>query len=230
MLFSCILPLCNPFLNSTNFKTCVFFQNWSHAHAYPCTVIPDLESSACHLQIKHKGSISCKYLYFATLILFSYYFPFPQSVLTSAKKARLRELIGEMEEDEPEGEAVVGPSGEATTHSSGSTPPLNFAQKYLFKTFVLPQPILLIPTLLLPDRWFCWGGGSQIVNKGREGYWYFMELGSGGGLSSSTWRGGMGAVDRVSLFYLLFLLLQVTFVVLFPCFPFYLFFYRGWIC
>ena len=57
--------------------------------------------------------------------------------MTSVKKARLQELIGEVEEDELEGEAVVEPSGEATTHSSGSTPPfflvLNFAQKYYLK-------------------------------------------------------------------------------------------------
>ena len=64
-----------------------------------------------------------KYLYFAALIILAIIFPFPQSELTSAKKARLQELIGEVEEDEPDGEAVVGPSWEATTHSSGSTPP-----------------------------------------------------------------------------------------------------------
>ena len=91
--------------------------------AHPCMVILDLESSAHHLQMKHKGSILCKYPYFATLILFGYYFSFPQSVLTSANKAKLWELIGDEEEDELEGEAVVGPSGDATTHSSGSTPP-----------------------------------------------------------------------------------------------------------
>ena len=109
-------------------------------HTHPCTVIWDLESSACHLQIKHKGSISCKYLYFATFILLAINFPFPQSVLTSAKKARLQELIGEVEEDELEGEAVVGPSGEATTHSSGSTPPIfilfEFCTEILFQTLV----------------------------------------------------------------------------------------------
>ena len=45
--------------------------------------------------------------------------------------------FGEVEEAEPEGETVVGPSGQATTHSSGSTPSLffsefclNFAPKY----------------------------------------------------------------------------------------------------
>ena len=91
-------------------------------HMHPCVVIWDLESSVCHLQIKHKGFILHKYPYFATLVLLAIIFPFPQSALTSAKKARLWELIGEVEEDEPEGEAVVGPSGEATTHSSGSTP------------------------------------------------------------------------------------------------------------
>ena len=90
---------------------------------HPLMIIQDLESSVQHLQIKHKGSISCKYPYFAILILLPIIFPFPQSVMTSAKKARLQELIGGVEEDEPEGEAVVGPSGEATTHSSGSTSP-----------------------------------------------------------------------------------------------------------
>ena len=29
-----------------------------------------------------------------------------------------------MEEEEPEGEAVMGPSGEVTVHSSGNTPPV----------------------------------------------------------------------------------------------------------
>ena len=108
---------------------------------HPCMVIWDLESSVCHLQMKHKGSISCKYPYFATLILLAVIFPFPQSVLTSAKKARLQELVGEVEEDEPEGEAVVGPSGEATTHSSGSTPLMflffELCIEILFKTFVV---------------------------------------------------------------------------------------------
>ena len=89
-----------------------------HLHA----VIWDLERSAHHLQIKHKGFISHKYLYFATLILLANIFPFPQHKLISAKKAKLQELVGEVAEDELEGEAVVGPSGEATTYSSGSTP------------------------------------------------------------------------------------------------------------
>ena len=93
---------------------------------HPHVVIRDHEKSAHHLQIKHKGSISHKYLYFATLILLAIIFPFPLHELISAKKARLQELIGEVEEDEPEGEGVVGPSGEATTHSSGSTPPFSF--------------------------------------------------------------------------------------------------------
>ena len=31
-----------------------------------------------------------------------------------AKRAKLREIVGKVEEEEPEGEAVVGPSGEVT--------------------------------------------------------------------------------------------------------------------
>ena len=93
-------------------------------HMHPHGVIWDLERIMCHLQMKHKGSILHKYLYFATLILLTIIFPFPQHELISAKKARIRELVGEVEEDKPEGEIVVGPSGKATKHSSGSTPPL----------------------------------------------------------------------------------------------------------
>ena len=115
-------------------------------HIHHLVVIWDLESSVCHLQMKLKGSISHKYLHFATLFQLAI-FSFTQSVLTSVKKARLRELIGEVKEEEPEGKAVVGPSREATTHSSGDTPPfsffLNFAQKdienFLFSSSAYPS-------------------------------------------------------------------------------------------
>ena len=72
--------------------------------------------------------------------------------------AKLWELVGEVEEDELEGEAVVGPSQEATTHSSGSTPPFfsfEFCTEILFKTFAFLQPILPIPTLFPSVRCFC---------------------------------------------------------------------------
>ena len=74
-----------------------------------------------------------KYSYFATLIQLAI-FSFTQSVLTSAKKTRLRELIGEVEEEELEGEAVVGPSREATTYHSGSTTP--FLSKFCTEIYV----------------------------------------------------------------------------------------------
>ena len=119
--------------------------------AHPHVVIQDLERSACHLWIKDKGSISCKYLYFVTLILLVIIFPFLQCELISAKKARLWELVGEVEEEEPEGEAVVGLSGEATTHSSGSTPPVflfELCTEILFKTFCFSFPFLFFSFLI----------------------------------------------------------------------------------
>ena len=80
--------------------------------------------------------------------------PISQHKLVSAKKAKLWELVGEVEEDEPEGEAVVGPSGEATTHSSGITLPLfliliQLCIKILFQNFLFffLQPILPVLTL-----------------------------------------------------------------------------------
>ena len=39
---------------------------------------------------------------------------------------RLRELVGEAEEEEPEGEVVAGPSDEATIHDSGIMSSLSF--------------------------------------------------------------------------------------------------------
>ena len=70
--------------------------------------------------MKHKGSISCKHLSFATLIYF-HCILLIQSVLLSVKRVKLRELVGEVEEEEPEGEIVAGPSDEATSHNSGIT-------------------------------------------------------------------------------------------------------------
>ena len=54
------------------------------------------------------------------------------------------------------GSAVVGPSEEATTHSSGITTPffefcLNFAPKYYFKTLFSLQPILPILAFFSDD-------------------------------------------------------------------------------
>ena len=40
----------------------------------------------------------------------------------SAKWVKLREIVGEVEEEEPKGETVVGPNGEATICDSGITP------------------------------------------------------------------------------------------------------------
>ena len=118
------MPLLKSFLNFAKFENGVSSPKTEAVCAHHLVIIWDFESSAHHLQMKHRGSILSKYSYFATMILLAiYFFPFIQSVLTSAKKARLRELIGEVEEEGPEGEAVVGPSGEAATHSSGSTPP-----------------------------------------------------------------------------------------------------------
>ena len=43
--------------------------------------------------------------------------------------------MGEVQEEEPEGEAVVGPSGEATLHSSGSMPPVIFFSEFYAKIY-----------------------------------------------------------------------------------------------
>ena len=86
-------------------------------------IIRDLENSVCHLQMKNRASTLHNCSCFAALILLLAIFPHSE-YLTSAKRAELRELVGEVQEEEPEGEAVAGPSGKATLHSSGSTPPV----------------------------------------------------------------------------------------------------------
>ena len=73
--------------------------------------------SVHHLKMMHRGSILHNSLSFAALVLiFVLFFLF--------RGAKHGEIVGEMEEEEPEGEVVVGPSGEATVHSSGKTPPV----------------------------------------------------------------------------------------------------------
>ena len=61
----------------------------------------------------------------------------------------MHELIGEVEEDELEGEAVVGPSREATTHSSGSAAPFfcKFFTEIYLKLLIFFN--LSFPSLLL---------------------------------------------------------------------------------
>ena len=150
MLLPHVLPLCNLFF-FFKFKTMSPCQKTEAMHAHPRTVIQDLESSACHLQIKHKGYILGKYPYFATLILLAIISPFPQHELISAKKARLQELIGEVEEDEPEERQWWGLVGRPQ-HTVQVVHPLfsilfGFCTEILYKTFAFLQPILPIPTL-----------------------------------------------------------------------------------
>ena len=72
--------------------------------------------------MKHKGSILHKHPSFATFNPIFVFIFLIQSVLLSAKRVKLGELVGEVEEEELEGEIVAGPSGEATIHDSGITP------------------------------------------------------------------------------------------------------------
>ena len=67
--------------------------------------------------MKHKGSISHKHLYFATLNLFLFYSPHPECP-TICQEGEAQRTSGEVEEEEPEGEILAGPSGEATIHDS----------------------------------------------------------------------------------------------------------------
>ena len=53
-------------------------------------------------------------------------------VLGSTKLAKLTEIVGDVEVVEPEGEAVSGPSGEATAHSSGNTAHSSHSPCYQF--------------------------------------------------------------------------------------------------
>ena len=185
MLLLCTCPFVIPFLisqmskNMSSTKTEVMCM-------YHCIVIWDLESSAHHLQIRQKGSILHNYLHFATLILLAIIFPCTQSVLTSAKKARLQELVGEVEEDEPVGEAGVGPSREATTHSSGSTPLfffiffLDFAQKYYLKLlFFFNLSFSSLPFSLLTDDSAEEGASRLLIKDKRDidTLWSWVQVG-----------------------------------------------------
>ena len=186
-------------------------QKLKAVHVHPRVVIQDFEMSVCHLQIKHKGSILHKYPYFATLILLAITFPFPQHELISAEKAKLWELVGEVEEAELEGEAVVwGPSGEATTHSSGSTPPffkfcLNFAPKYYLKLllfFNLSFPFLLF-SLLSNDS--AEEEAPRLQTKEERDIDTLQNWVQVGGFPAQAKEEAWGLLTEVNLFYLPFL-------------------------
>ena len=71
----------------------------------------------------HRGSIACNHLYFAALILFFVLSSHLEHIYI-CQLGKLREIVGDVEEEELEGEAVAGPRGEATAHTSVSTPPI----------------------------------------------------------------------------------------------------------
>ena len=138
MLFPIACLFVIPFFQFCQIENTVSFSKTEAMCRHPCMVIWDLESSMHHLQIKHKGPISCKYPYFATLIPFSHYFSFPSECTDIKQEGKVVGTDRRGGRRWTWGEAVVGPSGEATPHSLGSTPPfsffcLNFAQKYYLK-------------------------------------------------------------------------------------------------
>ena len=174
--------------------------------------------------MKHKGSISCKYLHFATLIQLAIIFPFPQSVLTSAKKARLGELVGEVKEDEPGGEAMVGPSGEATTHSSCSTPIFlpffwilqrNIYLKLLF--FFNPSFTSLLFSFLTDDLAEEAPKLSTKEERDIDTLWTWVQV---EGFPAWPKEEAWGAVDRGKFILPSFLVASSDFCSAIPLFPF----------
>ena len=92
-------------------------------HACYHVTIWVLRDSVHHLKTMHRvpshvtNCLCCRCIDFCFILLI-------QSVLVSAKWAKLREIVAKVEEEEPEDEAVAGPSDEATIHSCGITPSL----------------------------------------------------------------------------------------------------------
>ena len=121
----------------------------------------------------------------------------------SAKWVKLREIVGEVEEEEPEGEAVVGPSGEATIHSSGITPSLlsfllllliyAYTYAYFFSQHVLT--VHFTPEFL---AFFSWQMSLPMrryidLKLRKRRMWTPCAVGSKEGAPCSTRGGGTGA-------------------------------------
>ena len=137
--------------------------------------------------------------------------------------------MGEVQEEEPEHEAVVGPSGEATLHSSGSTPHVMFfffrilCQNVLKKTLFSMYPSHLLPFSFL-DRWIYWGGGSITLDKRGEGYQYLQSWIQVGGFPAQPEEEAWGLWVEVGLLYPLFLFFMwLFFHTATPMFPFWSF-------
>ena len=120
----------------------------------------------------------------------------------------MRELIGEVEEEEPEGEAVAGLSGEATTHSSGSTPPffiLDFCTEiYLKLLFFFNLSFPSLPFSFLTDDSAEEGAPRLLTKEERDidTLWSWVQV---GGFPAQPKEEAWGLLVEVSLLYLLFL-------------------------
>ena len=142
----------------------------------------------------------------------------------SAKWAKLREIVGKVEEDEPEGEAVAGPSGEATIQSSGITPSLlsflllliyMYTYAYIFFQHILVAHFTpeFLPCLFLADE-STDEETHRPKSKGEEDVDTLYSWVQVGG-SCSNRGGGVGASVGSKSYLLLFLWFLFGFLLLF---------------
>ena len=147
----------------------------------------------------------------------------------SANQGKLREIVGKVEEEEPEGEAVVGPSVEATIHSSGITPSLFsfllfLIYAYTYTYFFLNTSLLHIS--LLGFSFFSWQISLPTrryldLKLRKRRTWTLCTAGSKWGVSCSSRGGGMGASVRsefiLSSLFLVSMWLSTSFLHSYPC-------------
>ena len=126
-------------------------------------------------------------------------------------------MVGEVkEEEEPEGEVVAGPSGEAIVHSSDNMPLLPFSHYFFLKTSHQPfltafycsipfhfemdfHPELCLSLLFLVHpmcRWIWRWGRSESGDQRGTGTGDPTQLDGGGRFTSARWRGGAKIVVR----------------------------------
>ena len=143
--------------------------------------------------------------------------------------------MGKVEEEEPEGEAVVGPSGEATVHSSGITPPLLSFPLLLIYVYIyifLQHTLAAHFTLEFSPFFLADESTDEEISRPKLRKRRMLTLCTVGfqwGFPVCPEERALGLLLEVSLFSSLPPFFVCGFLLLFTFLPLYFSFFRGWI-
>ena len=222
--YSVYLSLLKSFLNFAKFENGVSSPKTDVMCMHHLLVIWDFKSSVCHLEMKHKGSISCKYSYFSALILLAIFF-FHSEYIDISQEGKIEGIDRSWRRG-----ARGWCCGQAqwrghNTQFRWYTLLLSCfgfcTEIYLKLLFFFNLSFPSLPFSFFTDN-SSEEGAPRLLTKEERDIDTLQSWVHVGGFPAWPEEEAWGLLVEVSLPS--FLVVQVTFVVLLPCFPFDLFF------